>query len=245
MSQVRSLELNLATRPFRNNTPLWIGFSLAAAGAIAFTFWNATTYLDQRARIAELTGQVSTAGSEMQDLTSRENRARMQIRDLDVENLNVQSKRANQFLMRRGLSWTRLFNLLEEVQPPEIKMTGIRPIFSREARGAPREGGIPDGVVPISVEGVAKSLDSFLELERQLLQDPHFGQVEPQRLDRVRNSEEFVFDLRFLYDPEGQLTPTGVKLPPVLDAQKEAEEGAVPDAPEPDAAPAPAEEEKQ
>lgn len=224
---MRSLDLNLASHAFRNNTPLWVGFGLATIGAIAFTVWSTMTFLDHRAQIAGLDDRLDTADVTIREMTGRESRARAAIRDLDVANLSIQTARANQFLMRRGLSWTRLFNLLEVVQPPEVKMTAVRPVFSRESRSVGPRDNLPEGVVPVSVEGIAQNLDAFLEFERQLVQDPHFARVEPQRADRMRNSEEILFDLRFLYDSEGRLEPgDGVKLPPVLAAQKEAEESA-------------------
>jgi hypothetical protein len=228
---MRSLDLNLASRPFRNNTPLWIGFALAVAGTVAFAAWSTSTFLGQRERVAELDGRLDGADETMREYADREAAARARIAALDVKNLAIQAARANGFLMRRGLSWTRLFNLLETVQPPEVKMTAVRPVFGRERGGAAATELAPEGVVPISVEGIAQDLDAFLEFERQLLQDPHFARVEPQRADRVRNSREILFDLRFLYDPDGRLGGgEGVRLPPVLPAQAEAEESAAEEA---------------
>lgn len=224
---MRSLDLNLSSRPFRNNTPLWIGFGVLAAAVVAFTAWNAATFLDQRAHLAALDAELGGADAAFEDFTRREAEATRAIRTLDAKNLAVQTARANQFLMRRGLSWTRLFNLLEKVQPPEIKMTAVRPVFSRETRAENASAGLPPDVVPLSVEGIAQDLDAFLEFERQVLQDPHFARVEPQRADRMRNSKEVQFDLRFLYDPDGRLgAHSDAPLPPVLAAQAEAEESA-------------------
>ena len=40
---MRSLELNLATLPFRNNTPIWTSHAVLLAGVVAFTVWNVRT----------------------------------------------------------------------------------------------------------------------------------------------------------------------------------------------------------
>jgi hypothetical protein len=118
----------------------------------------------------------------------------------------VQSERANEVIERRALSWTRLFNQLEKVQPYGVRMASIRPVYLGDADR--RTGGKDDptlaGSVPVSVEGTAQSLEQFLEFERALLGDVHFARVEPERSSLTRNASEVLFELRFLYYPYGR-----------------------------------------
>ena len=55
--------------------------------------------------------------------------------------------------------------------------------------------------MPVDIEGIAQSFESFLELERALIVDPHFANVEPVRSETPPGSSEVTFQLRFLYDP--------------------------------------------
>ena len=52
------LELNLATRPFRNNTLLWTGYALLAVAVVTFTAWNTVTFVDTRSTLDQLRNTV-------------------------------------------------------------------------------------------------------------------------------------------------------------------------------------------
>jgi len=43
---VQPLDLNLATRPFHNNTLHWLGYGLGAVLVIVMTFFNVDAYVD-------------------------------------------------------------------------------------------------------------------------------------------------------------------------------------------------------
>ncbi len=202
---VRSIELNLASRPFRNNMLLWFGHSSLAAAVIAFTAWNTLTFLETGRKLRELRNSVGSLESRLNDVEVRERRVQAEIGKHDLKYLATQTARANDVIARRALSWTRLFNLLEKVLPYEVKMVSIRPVF-----GNPNPGqvlllaaGPPAEVVPVSVEGSSKDLNAFLDFERALIVDAHFDRVEPERSIHAKNGE-IVFGLSFLYYPAGQ-----------------------------------------
>jgi hypothetical protein len=52
-----------------------------------------------------------------------------------VEQLTIGADKANEVIGWKSFSWTRLFNLLEEVLPHEVQMVSIRPVFRPEAPG--------------------------------------------------------------------------------------------------------------
>jgi len=124
---------------------------------------------------------------------------------------------ANEVILMKSLSWTRLFNLLEKVVPYEVKTVAIRPTFGPSMRGGP-DPTMPEGAVPVAIQGIAQSLEAFLELERSLLMDAHFDQVEPEKTDVVEGGS-LAFEVRFLYFPDGRTTRKAVPdLPHVLEA---------------------------
>ena len=241
---MRPLDLNLASRPFRNNAPVWLGLGLAVCAAAAFTTWTTTTWLERRTEIVALEARLSGADRDTSDLGMRLQKAEQAIAEYDERALNRQAGLANEVLSRRGLSWTRLFNQLERLQPYEVKMVEIRPAYTvgDAIRGADKRGDL-EGTVKISVEGRAQSIEAFLEFQRALLLDRHFARVQPERLDR-KGGADLEFDLDFLYDPEGRLEGSEqLELPAVLEAVAEAEaEGVPPPGREPAPAPAPEEE---
>jgi Tfp pilus assembly protein PilN len=234
------LDLNLASRPIRNNTLLWAGHGLLAALLIAASAWNVHGYVHNRDGLALLRSDVNSLEGRMANLRSRESVARRKIRNHDVKELSLQASKARDVIERKALSWTRLFNLLEKVLPYEVRMTSLRPVFPSGRRTAGEDANLPSGSVPVSVEGTARNLNAFFDFENALIFDSHFDRVEPHRFTRT-SGPEVVFDLRFLYFPQGgaEVPDHGKGEAPPPPAETPAEGGA--DAPEArtGAAPAP------
>lgn len=224
---MKALELNVATRPFRNNTPIWVAQGLLLGAVIAFSVWNARTATTAKKQLEALQADLGSVERQLGELDRREDSAIKGIRVFDPKTMKIQADKANDIILRRGLSWTRLFNTLERTIPYEVRMTAVRPIYgtSRAGSGGPR-GEAFEGTVPVDVEGRAQSFESFLEFERALIVDPHFAGVEPIRNESPVGSAEVTFQLRFLYDPDGRLNGEHPEIPHVLEAaRKAAEEG--------------------
>jgi hypothetical protein len=225
---MRPLELNLASRPFQNNTPIWTAHGILVAAVIVFSAWNIHTAFTASRKLNALQADLGSGERHLSDLDRREEEAFKGIRVFDPKTLQFQADKANDIIMRRGLSWTRLFNTLEKVVPYEVKMTAVRPIYgTRQVRpGGGSKDDLFEGTVPVDVEGKAQSFESFLEFERALIVDPHFAGVEPIRNESTPGQSEVTFQLRFLYDPDGRLAGEHPELPHVLEAaRKAAEEG--------------------
>ncbi len=215
---MQALDLNLASRPFRNNTMLWLGHGAAVLLLAVFAVWNVRSFVLEGRAYRETKASLRSVERRLVDLDERERRATSEIERYDTRDLEASAATANAFILRKALSWTRLFNLLETVVPHEVRMTAIRPIFQAQ-RGGSAEG-IAESV-PVGVEGTARSLEAFLELERALITDRHFSQIEPEKTD-VIDSGEVQFDLRFLYFPDGRIGERdAVDLPHVLEAAAE------------------------
>jgi len=224
---MKALELNVASRPFRNNTPIWTALGALLAVVLAFSAWNARTAMTATRKLEALQADLGSVERQLGELDRREDSAIQGIRVFDAKIMKFQSDKANDIILRRGLSWTRLFNTLEKVVPYEVRMIAVRPMYgsSRTAAGGTRSD-LFEGTVPIDVEGIAQSFESFLEFERSLIVDPHFAGVEPILSETQAGSTEIKFQVRFLYDPDGRLAGEHPDLPHVLEAaRKAAEEG--------------------
>ena len=224
---MRPLELNLASHPFRNNMPIWTAHGVLLAGVVAFSAWNAHTAIDANRKLQGLQADLGSVERRLTDLDRREDNAVKGARVFDPKTMQIQAAKANDIILRRGLSWTRLFNTLEHVVPYEVRMTTVRPVYgTRQAGSSGSRDTLFEGTVPVDIEGVAQSFESFLELERALIVDPHFANVEPVRSDTPPGSPEVTFQLRFLYDPDGRMAGEHPAIPHILDAaRKAAEEG--------------------
>ncbi len=192
---MQPLDLNLASRPFRNNTLPWAGLAVLTVALLVFTWWNATSWLSVEERVQARRSMLEDVRSRHDRCDLRERKADAALKKSDVGYLRVQAERANSVIARKALSWTRLFNILEKVQPYEVRMTRISPIYGVSDK-------IPEGAVPVSVRGFSREIRAFLEFERSLLFDPHFDRVEPEQ-SSVDKSGELEFQLSFLYYPAG------------------------------------------
>jgi hypothetical protein len=198
---MRALDLNLASRPFKNNTLLWVGYTLAVIALAAFTAWNVIAWREHVAKLADLQDTVQSIESRMLDLDRREAAANDGIKGHDLEALELRSAKANEVIAWKAFSWTRLFNRMEIIQPYDVRMTSIRPLFRpgiRRGRRVAQENGRKS--IAVAVEGVAKDFDAFWEMQNALLSDDHFGQVDPERLNRSER-REIIFQLSFQYYP--------------------------------------------
>jgi hypothetical protein len=202
---MQPLDLNLASRPFKNNTLLWVLHGIASTLIVGFAVWSVWSYSVQSQAVSELRLSSSGLETRLGDLRERSRRAEAAIQGIDVEALRLNAEQANSVINRRALSWTRLFNVLEKVVPYEVKMVAIRPVYVGGSRStAERE--IPEGCVPVAVQGLAQNLEAFLELERTLIMDAHFDQVEPRSTD-IKQGGEVIFELGFRYFPDGLKKP--------------------------------------
>ncbi len=193
------MELNLASRPFKNDTLLWVGFLGSVLLLGWWTWWNVQAYWDHRALLAALQESSTSMRARFVELERRDDEAVRAIEGFDLRNLWLRSDKANEVIRWKSFSWTKLFNQLEAIQPWGVQMTSVHPVFrSIEGRGRSIED--PDHV-PVSVEGVAKSLQEYFKLQRALIFDPHFNRVDPSNTSTDENSGETVFRLRFVYDP--------------------------------------------
>jgi len=205
---IEPLDLNLATRPFKNNTLLWTGYSLGLVLLIAFAVWNVTSYVEYRGRLAETKADLMGIDEQIADLDRRENQANRRLKqaDYNVGMLTSQTVGANGVIEWKAFSWTGLFNRMATVQPWNVYLASVRPMFrSRsggDARRAAQESGEDDGGVGIVVEGFAKSLEALLDFERSLFADRYFDQPEPKR-HQPTDSGQIVFEMEFTYYPDG------------------------------------------
>lgn len=210
---MQALDLNLSTRPFRNNTVLWVGYGLMAVLLVVISVRHVQRFRENDLLLNDLKAQVDNIDVELSQLERRDRAAREGIGKFDVRSLTVQATKANEVIRWKSFSWTRLFNQLEAIQPHDVRMTSVRPIFLPEQRvAAGRAAAVDSSAVPVAVEGAAKSLDDFLDLERELLRDPSFSRIEPERSARAESTGETLFQLRFVYDPTPALAAAAAAL---------------------------------
>ena len=220
---MRPLEINLATRPFRNNTLYWAGFGSATLVLAVLTSVNLWLFFRSGSSVHQYEQEVVVKQQKRDPLARDEQRLSVKLAKLDFNGLRQEAEFANDAIRRRIFSWTELFNRLEEVVPPDVMMTALRPEIQAEG-------------ISIVAEGIAKNQEGLLDLEENLIQSAYFARIYPGSERREQRGGELHFSLKFDYLPPGH--PGEAPAAPVKKAVKSTQEiakksnGTVP-APEP------------
>ena len=119
--------LNLANEPFRRNRPMLIGltaglvlllFSLLAFTVMAF---------QSRGVIRRDEAVANRLARQLAQLKAERGRYDAEVRRPENSEALERSVFLNQLILRKGISWTRIFADLERTLPANVRITQIRP----------------------------------------------------------------------------------------------------------------------
>jgi Tfp pilus assembly protein PilN len=195
---IRPPAINLARRPFRNNTAYYAVYSACLALLLAATVYNGWRFFAGGSELGRLREDVSFASERYMKLHEEVEEMKRQINTLDLAVINTKSSFAEGLILSRFFSWSLLFDRFEELIPPEVKIQRIAPAISTRR-------------IEISVAGMSRSPDAFLEFEGNLASSPFFANVYPVREDQQDGQNELKFSIVMDYIPAGKDTqaPTG------------------------------------
>jgi len=194
---VKRIDVNLASRPFGNQILPGLVLGVLGLAAIAFSATNVYFYAT-RARDAEAFAALArNVEAELGELKKTARLLDDSLKREAVPVLNRHVELANGLLARRGLSWTRLFNRLESVQPYGVQLESVSP----DAGGS---------LVVLGIMGEAKKYADMLEYIDRLEASPYFTRVFP-RHENLTTKGTFRFLLVMDYHPgEGEREGEGV-----------------------------------
>ncbi len=121
------LDINLATRPYEDAREFWarwgLGVGLLAALTLALVMFAVRGWTNagrDRHNIAQLEQQIAEVNKERSDDQA--------VLDLPVNrSTRDQSQFLNGLIQRKAFSWTRVFEDLEPVMPPNLHVVSLRP----------------------------------------------------------------------------------------------------------------------
>jgi Tfp pilus assembly protein PilN len=212
---LRPISINLARRPFYNRTLYLAAYAISAGVLLAMTALNGFTLIAERVALARLGRAQATLRQGLEDLDRGEARVRRALQGVQVARLEDDSHFYRQALTQRTFSWTRLFNRLEEVTPPDVKLRSIRPLIDHDH-------------VSIRVAGIAKTPEAFTDFEERLIRSRVFSDVYPSSEDWQGDKRGLLFELGFRYLPAREEAPPPV--PPAEPQPGTVAGGAAPDA---------------
>jgi Tfp pilus assembly protein PilN len=196
MGNVNRLDINLARRPFTNETLIFILVGSLAAGALGLTAWNVYQFVSTGSQVAALADRRQALQEERRDAEREQRRLASSMERARSELLNSRAAFANTIIQAQTFSWTRLFNELEQVMPLGIRLLTIRPR-------------VDDGLW-VRLTGVARNTQAFWELQENLQKWPVFGNVypdavQPSAATTSLGAGELLISLEMEYFPDARL----------------------------------------
>ena len=184
---MKPIHLNLAARPYRDYRPLY-AVVVVASLLIAFLMLNNIDTYYRYVRETETTRQeIAATEAEIEQERRRAEMAMNQVRSFDLETLGRQTRFINAQLAERAFSWSELLDRLEEVLPPNVRITSIAPGFSET------------GIVTLQLSCTAKTQDGMLTLMDRFNASPYF--VNPFPASEQSSPDGYRFNMSVDYKP--------------------------------------------
>lgn len=157
------IQINLSSEPFRRDRP-WIVLS-AVLGSFLTVTLAILTYaaVVGRDEAIDARGDVERAREQLGKLQKEQNTLQSTL--LRAENSEVieRSVFLNQLLLRKGISWTRIFSDLEKVTPHTVRLVQVRPQVT------------PQNEVYLEMVVAAQSSEPVIEMLLRLEGSAQFG----------------------------------------------------------------------
>ncbi len=190
-SRTVRVNLNLATRPFGRARLFWSLSGLAAAMLVLAAIGLGWTYHSKRAVTPETEQARLAIQQQLSQLGAEETQLTNELREAETVDVYDRSFFLNQLLTRKGVSWKRTFDDVEEVLPPRVLMMQIRPEVTAENN------------VQLEMQVGAETWNDFIELVTELersavFQDPNVRGYNPPN----ENEPYYRFQLTVQYDQQ-------------------------------------------
>ena len=160
------ININLASRPFRNEALFYSIYAMVVVVVVGLSFYNWLNYV----HYADNSRKIK------QEILQKESALRRQRHELSyyestfeprkVEELSRQVDFVNRIISRRRFSWTELFNHFERIMPPRIMMVSIVPI-------------VEEGRIKINLRLIGDGYPNILKFIKNLEQSPVFSSIYP------------------------------------------------------------------
>ena len=176
---MKTLHLNLASRPYRDYRPLY-AVVVATSLLIAFLMLNnVDTYYRYVRDTRKTRDEIARVEAQREQELRRAEAATNQIKTIDLVSLGKETKFVNTQLAERAFSWSELLDRLEAVLPSTIRITSVSPTFSA------------DGLVHLNLMCEGKSPDSMLATISRMQKDPGFANPFPTSQDNTGTGYRF------------------------------------------------------
>jgi type IV pilus assembly protein PilN len=134
MSQSPHLHINLASEPFRKDRALLVASGVVAGLLVFLLALLSVTIVREREAARESRARIAGLESQLRAVQQEEAKLQARLREPANETVLDRSVFLNALLLRKGISWTKLFSDLAEVMPHSVRLVSVRPFVTSDNR---------------------------------------------------------------------------------------------------------------
>lgn len=162
MSMVR-IPLNLASEPFRKDRAVLVASAATAVLLVAVLVMQVMIVLQEREGARESREMMASIEQQLRMVHAEQARLEAQLRQPANAEVMDRSAFINSLLLRKGISWTRLFEDLEKIFPGTVRLVAVRPYLTG------------DNMVQLDMIVGSQTAEPVIELLRRLESSSTFG----------------------------------------------------------------------
>ena len=206
---MKPISINLASRPFYNTRLYLVAFGASVALLLIMTILNLVTLLQGQAAWKHFGDDQAGLQSQLRSMDHDVLTLQRELQRRDLTEVSAQSKFANVAIVQRMFSWTLMFNRLEQIMPPTVKLRSLRPKVDEDG-------------IHFRVMGTSKDSSAFADFEEALLAAPLFSEVYPQSEGLAASGKgiDFSLSFRYLSSPDLQVGVPAVEKAPEEQADR-------------------------
>ena len=121
------ITINLSGSPFRRDRPFLVGAIAASAALSAALLFQVSLAWIQRGDVSQGRLAVEQTSRQLAAISIEKNKLEAALRRPGSSEAFQYSLFLNNLLLRKGISWTRIFSDLEEVMPHNVRLIAVRP----------------------------------------------------------------------------------------------------------------------
>jgi hypothetical protein len=192
---VKPIHLNLASRPYRDYTPVNLVAATMFVLMLLLAWFNIDTAIRYRVETRNTRAKIAQLEAQQRREKELEASAQTRLASIDVKFLDEQTRFINQKLAQRAFSWSALLDKLESVLAQDVRLLSVAPSFA------------DDGTIKLGLAFESKSNDGMITTINRMHRDPQFINPFPSD-ESVREGGVYSFHLSVGYRPAG--TPANV-----------------------------------
>ncbi|MBM3776160.1 MAG: hypothetical protein FJW37_13515 [Acidobacteria bacterium] len=157
------IPVNLASQPFRRDRPVIVATVAVAALMAGVLVMLVSLASFERGRLRQTRAELQQLERRIQGLAAEQNRLQAVLRRPENAEVLERSVFLNNLLLRKGISWTRIFADLEKIVPHNVRLMAIRPAVN------------PQNQITLEMNVGAESTEPIVDLLMRLEASDLFG----------------------------------------------------------------------